>query len=50
MQRGAHGREFTPSFYLDPADPGRLWYTPIPRCPRRCSCRCPPRERRSSWR
>ncbi|MCY0989247.1 hypothetical protein OV203_19065 [Nannocystis sp. ILAH1] len=33
VQRGAHGREFTPSFYLDPADPGRLWYTPDPALP-----------------
>jgi hypothetical protein len=33
VQRGAHGREFTPSFYLDPADPGRLWYTPDPGLP-----------------
>ncbi|WP_434425111.1 hypothetical protein [Nannocystis pusilla] len=33
VQRGAHDREFTPSFYLDPADPGRLWYTPDPALP-----------------
>ncbi|WP_096326954.1 hypothetical protein [Nannocystis exedens] len=31
--RGAHAREFTPSLYLDPADPGRLWYTPDPALP-----------------
>ncbi|MFZ6183676.1 hypothetical protein [Nannocystis pusilla] len=32
-QRGARDREFTPSFYLDPAEPGRLWYTPDPALP-----------------
>ncbi|WAS91244.1 hypothetical protein [Nannocystis punicea] len=32
-QPGSNGGEFTPSLYVDPADPARLWYTPHPGLP-----------------